>query len=41
MVAEQRERAEPKDKFTSAHYESATTIRLPLAEATKLLSADV
>lgn len=41
MVAEQRERTDPKKKFAAAHYESATSVRMPLAEATKLLSADL
>ena len=41
MVPEQRERTDAKEKFAAKYYESATSVRLPLAEATKLLSTDV
>lgn len=41
MVKEQRDRTKPENKFAAKHYETATSVRLPIAEATKLLSTDL
>jgi len=41
MVPDQRQRTDPNNKFAAKHYETATSVRLPVAEATKLLGIDL